>query len=824
MPLSKKKAQGAVASKSRRTKTKTREIAKEGGSARADSVDALFADVAGPSDDDAAASDASSAGAFQDVDDDAGSEDDAGLPDLDSLTAPGAAAAHEEELKVLKEKDPEFYRFLVAEDKQLLDFHVDPEEEDKAGEEQEERGATPAGVRVLTVERYHRIQETAKTSFTACKAALNAFHAAVRSIEGGATEAQEEDMDDAESAKAAAKKQREGKGVFHIQDEALFSEVLEWSVANLLGLFKLHAGALRVGGTKKKMGRLQKNKAADAAVVDPSQYERWSRVKVLVQIFWDETFYLLRHLVAPHMLEFVLRACSTPEALSWLWPYKGHRQRFFKQCSSLWSTSTSHRVRMLAFLFIRNSGAMAIAVPDSELTKGMPQLEAMIRTVLKSFAEVASWGYSWRSLSTFRFMENCLIELLALDDATSYRIGYVCLRQLAVIFRNSCLPVAPNTAAKKEKAKSKANERQEAKVKEAKEPGAGDGRAKPKKGKQAAQQLQTLVGWPFVRSLYLWTKAVGTVPSLKPLSYPLYMITTGALKSKLTNLQHFPFVYHCFQCLNRLGAALEVFVPMSSHVLKVCTVLLQALDKSHKSHRKPKVAPSNDDAQPKAELSTTKAPDVEILLRFSEGQVGESLTLEAVGNSLSFVLLDHLGLLSQSPAFPEISAPVAMHLKRFSKRCQSESFRQQLKHLVSNADESADEVRSRREAFTERPAVNKFLIWEADTTLGKVRAAAIQRRASEEKTRVEAEVREEKKPIRKTVFDDDVEEGESAPGFGNSRKAKKRRRARTLQDSKPSVLVETVDESGVSVRKKKLRKKDMGPAGKDDLVEEMVFS
>jgi hypothetical protein len=360
---------------------------------------------------------------------------------------------------------------------------------------------------------------------------------------------------------------------------------------------------------------------------------------VLGQIYWEEVFFLLSRLTDPQMLEFVLRKSSTPESLAWLWPFKSLRQRFFKKCCSLWSTASAHKVRLLAFLFIRNSAAMALHMPGKQ-DKEIPQLELMTKALLRSFTDVAVMGYSWRSLSTFRFMENCLVELLRIDDATAYRIGYACIRQLALILRNAAIASSQSTE-------------------------------KSKKKKASQMKAMALVGWPFIRAIYLWTKAVGSVAVLRPLAYPLSMIIMGATKTRLTSLQNYPFVSHCMRCLNRLGSSLELFVPVSSHLLKVFGLVLQAMDKAHR-----KRGSSGSQA-----LSGSKAPDLEVLLRFTEGQLLEVLPLEAVGSSVCALLTDHLGLLSRSPAFPEIVAPVLLHLKKFGKHCRSEPLRRQLKTI-----------------------------------------------------------------------------------------------------------------------------------------------
>jgi len=667
-----------------------------------------------------------------------------------------------------------------------------------AGEAADKRG------KVLTRERLERIQASAKDSFTACKAALNVYHTAVRSIERAQLEAKDADLEDSREGKKGKKgkknddeeeelSKRKRGGVFRIEDEAIFSEVIEWSIANMIGLFKHHAGELRPAtssssGKKGRKGKKEKNNgasdpsSASSGPLDPTRYKRWSRVRVLTNIFWEETFFLLNHLVATEMLGYVLRHCSSPEALAWLWPFKTVRQRYVRRCCSLWATGKAQNVRLLAFLFVRNSASMVMHSPEGKDKQG-PQLEGLLRQVIRNFAEVAGYGYSWKSLSTFRFMENCIIELLRLEDATAYRLGYVCLRQLALILRNACLAASKG--------------------------GSGEGSEKAKKKKAyAAQQSQVLISWAFVRSISLWTRAVGAVPALRPLAYPLSMIIMGAIKHKLTSLQHFPFVYHCLFSLSRLGSSLEAFVPISSHLLKAMDVLIQAIDKTYKKGGK--------GSEKKTLDSSVKAPELEIVLRLSEAQLGSSLALETVGNSLCFLFIDHLGLLSQSPAFPEIVAPVMMHLRKFSKHCRSEPLRRQLKNLVEKAETTADAVRAKRDLLTEAPDGKKFLIFEADGAIAKARVEANRRRAAEEKTRVEAELRES---AANANGDAASKEGDGEDGKGQG-KGKRKWGQQAEEEEAPS--------------KDKKRKKKKRTAGEEaraagalpdrDKVEEMDFS
>mmetsp|Transcript_85117 Transcript_85117/g.150540 ORF Transcript_85117/g.150540 Transcript_85117/m.150540 type:complete len:889 (-) Transcript_85117:61-2727(-) len=845
---------------SKREAAEATEKSKSGSLPKGSSVDELFASLGGDDleEDDLVAKGAgeeeddsdSDAGAFQDVDggDDLAMEDLEGLDEGQGLGT-SEAQRHEDELRAIKERDPEFYKFLVEQDKQLLDFRADElrgeeEEEQAEGEEEkdEDFAAVQAGQedqagRLLTLERFKQIEASAQTSFTAFKAALNAFHAAVRSIQGapeaegaadleeaagaqpGDSEAQHlrsklaqknKKKADKERNRSAASLKRKQRSTMTIDSEATFSEVLEWCIANVPSLLRHYAG--EEGDKKGKKGKNQKAEKKDEGseeLFDATKFLRWRRVKVMANIFWDEALFLLNHLQAPEMLEFVLRNCSRPDSLCWLWPFKHLRKRYLRRCCSLWArldgTQASQPVRLLAFLFIRNSAAMALQARFGEKDKdGAPQLEVLVRTVLRAFAEAASQGYSWRSLSSFRFMENCILELFRIEDATAYRVGYVCIRQLALILRNACVAASQGGSAQRKGGKEKQKSFK------------GKGASKKKSNSQM-KQIEALVSWPFVRAMYLWTKAVSSITVLKPLAYPLSMIMLGAVKSRLTSLQHFPFVFHGLTCLNRLAHSLEAFVPVSAHLLKAMQVVMQAFDKEQKLRSKHSRAEASGQKKgeegwdgedgPKKGVSVAKAPDVEVLLHFQQSQTVETLTLEVVGSSLCALFIDHLGFLSRSVAFPELAAPLLLHLRRHSKHCKSETLRRQMKSLLTSLEQSADAVRRQREMLQEPPPAGKLLVLDLEATpLGKQRLQLLKRRAQEERQNVEAELRD------------------TPQTYKEKKKEKRRADRHKVGSTKAQGSPEQRGEKAKKAKKAGAIARAAGAARHDDVLEEMGFS
>ncbi|CAE7342838.1 Noc2l [Symbiodinium natans] len=680
-----------------------------------------------------------------------------------------------------QEKDPEFYKFLVEEDQQLLDFTADAvdagseggEEEEAVEEDQEDDevdgafvqeqsvSTSSAAARQLTLERFKQIELSAPKAFTAFKAALNAYHTAVRSID---PDVEAKDGDEEAPARRRAPKRKRSRGSLTIEDEATFSEVLEWCLGNALGLLKHYAGE-ELQASKGKKKKVQKDEAGNG-YFDPTCLAKWKRVKVLCNIFWDETLILLNKGLTVEMQEAVLRTCSSQQALCWLWPCQHLRRRFLRRCCAIWarpasggSEASPGGVRLLSFLFLRNAAAMLLLKPGSTKDiRGIPTLEALIRTVLRSFASAAAGTYTWRSVSNFRFMENCILELFRLDDATSYRVGYVWIRQLALLLRNASMASSKGGSINAQTAKTaKAKAKAKAAKGRAKRDKAAKGKAgKEKMGKCEAEEeeaprrkvktkpLEELMSWQFVRSMYLWTRVVTSVPSLKPLAYPLFMVILGAVKSRLTNLQCFPFVCHGLTCLNRLAAGLEVLVPLSSHLLKLLDIVHHQLESRKKFGSK-----AEDPDGEEAEAGERKPPDMEVLLRLSTGR---EEVLVMVAERICGLFIDHLGLLSRSTSFPELSAPVVLHLRRQSKHCRNETLRKQLKALLAVVEQSSQEVQRYREQLQEPPPAGKLLVLAADATpLAKQRAQWLKRRAENERSKVEGELEQSKARKRRKV-------------------------------------------------------------------------
>ncbi|CAJ1373530.1 unnamed protein product [Effrenium voratum] len=596
------------------------------------------------------------------------------------------------ELQAIKERDPEFYKFLVEQDQQLLDFRDDegePSEAEGEGAEGHLVQSTKT-TRFLTLARFRQIEGSAKASFSAFKAAANAYHLAVKSINQKEGEEGDEDQPERKKPRSANSVKKQKRYGLTIDSEETFSEILEWCLANFVELLEHHA---------------EPEAKQRSPTPDPTHYSGWKRVKKMSQMFWDETLFLLTNAKSVEMQEAVLRTCSSARALCWLWAFPQLQKRYLKCCCSLWSSAPSKAqqssTRLLGFLFLRNAAAMAT------LRKGL-SLEAILRSVLRSFLNSANANFSWRACSSFRFMENCILELFGMDDQVAYRVGYVFIRQLALVLRNVLLQGAEKSKeskAKQPKAKAKAKGKKEK----------DRGKEKPKPKVKSKKDLEMLMGWQFVRAMFLWTRLVGLKP-LKELAYPLCMVILGAVKSRLS-LDNAPFALHGVRALNRIAEHLQQLVPVSSLLLRMLEMTEKSLENAERGEG---------------------PPDLDVVLRLHNTK---QETLERVGCGICEAFVEHLGLCSRCVAFPELAAPVVLHLRRHSKHCRSEPLRKQLKALVAAIEESSQTVQRFREQLTEPPANGQLCALGAEATaLAKQRQQLLQKRQDKEKTNVEAEL------------------------------------------------------------------------------------
>ncbi|WFD29503.1 Nucleolar Complex 2 protein [Malassezia sp. CBS 17886] len=318
-----------------------------------------------------------------------GEEEDSAAEDmLDEMDDIPEDEAHTQDLAQLAKKDPEFFKYLQENDKDLLAFGERDEdvEADDAAPESADESAEEA-VPAVTKEMLRRWQRDLLTHYSlrALRRLLLAFRAAVH-------------MGDAD-----------GEFAYTVDDSAVFTKLLITALKYTPMVLQHHAPY---------------KKTAEGRFRVPTSAKKWPVLARCVRSYFGSVVHMLRTLPEADMVYVALTESAK------MVPYVHQDRRMLRDyvrvLLQLWS-SAADRVRLAAFSCLHLATASAY---DEEMVDFC--LKSTYHTLIRSTKLTTP-----HTMGNIQLMKNTAVALFALHPDASYQQAFGFIRQLAITLRNS---------------------------------------------------------------------------------------------------------------------------------------------------------------------------------------------------------------------------------------------------------------------------------------------------------------------------------------------------------------------------------------------------
>ncbi|CAK6951301.1 nucleolar complex protein 2 homolog [Scomber scombrus] len=420
--------------------------------------------------------------------------------------AVGKASEHKEQLSRLKNKDPEFYKFLQDNDQKLLNF----DDTDSSDDEDEKKYHTlPSSLEEAdSGDDDDEEQEEGQKGSKKSKKGADTIKVTEKMIEDWKAAMKKEPTarlfrDVTQAFKAAvATTKGEGGGLCRYK-------VADSSVFNALVLFCIRDIYVAL----QRMLNLKPDKDQKKLVL-PSSSPKWQKNQIDVKMYLSGVVQLLSCLTESTVISAVLRHANQ------LVPYylclPKQCRHLVKQLMKQWSTG-EETSRVLAFL----------ALNKICRHKQDTYLNPILKQMYISYVQNCKFT-SPNVLPMINFMQRTLTEMYALDSQATYQHAFIYIRQLAIHLRNAM------TMKNKETYQSVYN----------------------------WQYIHCLYLWCRVLS------TLHPSDVLQPLIYPLCQVIIGTIKLVPTS-RYYPLRIHCCRALTLLSSSTNTFVPVLPFLLEV---------------------------------------------------------------------------------------------------------------------------------------------------------------------------------------------------------------------------------------------------------------
>lgn len=342
-------------------------------------------------------------------------------------------------LERLKQKDPDFYKYLQQHDKELLDFDEDDKEDedilDDASEDEGESkdSKTSEEDDKITINKVKQWRKVLQSESSKAED-LNAIKSIIKAFRKTVNQATDTSEDYAPNSMS-------------MLNSSVFNDIINTVLVDLLPallrflrlqtVLKLNKASSENEEDLEHADQEMKQTSNRGNFYDPRRSRNWKRVQSCVKMYLTDVLKMLTSLSADarasferHILELTPFYNAFPHLI----------KRLIKRSIDEWCGlgGSEDRNRVLAYLVLHRT--IRVIQSNDHLTSNERQsmINQMLNKLHMSYVGVARHTNE-SSIAQISFMKNSLVELYRLDDQLAYQHAFIYTRQLAINLRSSLI-------------------------------------------------------------------------------------------------------------------------------------------------------------------------------------------------------------------------------------------------------------------------------------------------------------------------------------------------------------------------------------------------